>query len=56
MGPSSDDNCPDECVTEDHCPSNMICCANGCGGHVCSHSNEFCKVRLQNINDIITRV
>ncbi|XP_065887021.1 uncharacterized protein [Dysidea avara] len=23
----------------------MICCTNGCvrGGHVCSHSNEFCK-------------
>ena len=42
---TSEENCTDECSSDDDCQYDRICCSNGCGGHVCSDSVERCAVR-----------
>ena len=42
---TNEENCVDECTSNDDCQYNGICCSNGCGGRTCSDSVEMCQVR-----------
>ena len=42
---TNEENCVDECSSDDDCQYDRICCSNGCGGRVCSDSVEMCQVR-----------
>ena len=47
---SNEENCVDECSTDDDCQYDRICCSNGCGGHTCSDFVEMCQVRSVSIS------
>ena len=47
---TNEENCIDECSSDDNCQYDRICCSNGCGGRVCSDSVETCAVRLVSVN------
>ena len=42
---TNEENCVDECSSDDDCQYDRICCSNGCGGRTCSDSLEACAVR-----------
>ena len=42
---TNEENCVDECSSDDDCQYDRICCSNGCGGRTCSDSLETCAVR-----------
>ena len=42
---SNEENCVDECSSNNDCRGHRICCSNGCGGRTCSESVETCAVR-----------
>jgi len=42
----NEENCDDECSSDDDCQYGRICCSNGCGGHTCSDSVEMCQVSI----------
>ena len=44
QGTATEQNCTDECSSDDDCQYDRICCSNGCGGRVCSDSVEMCQV------------
>ena len=42
---TNEDNCVDDCSSDNDCQGHRICCSNGCGGHTCSESVELCSVK-----------
>ena len=52
---SNEENCVDECSSDDDCQYDRICCSNGCGGHTCSDSVEMCEVSISVLYLILHR-
>ena len=42
---TNEEDCVNECSSDDDCQYDRICCSNGCGGKSCSDSDEKCEVR-----------